>query len=65
MKTTFILIFLGIAITAAGIVSFLLYEFEQEQIDTKRITEDVKKIKEYIQLQKEQTRLDIDNGLPH
>jgi hypothetical protein len=64
LKAASILILLGIAITTAVIVSFVVYEII-EQNENKRIMESVKKTREYIQSQKNQTGLEVDRRIPH
>jgi mannitol-specific phosphotransferase system IIBC component len=64
MKNTSIVLLLGIAITTAVIVSFVVYEII-EQNENKRIMESVKKTREYIQSQKNQTGLEVDRRIPH
>jgi sensor domain CHASE-containing protein len=64
MKNTSIVLLLGIAITTAVIVSFVVYEFNKQN-ENKRIMESVEKTRDYIQIQKNQTSIEVELRLPH
>jgi hypothetical protein len=58
------LLLLGIAIMIAVIVSFVVYEINKQN-ENKRIMESVEKTRDYIQIQKNQTSIEVELRLPH
>jgi hypothetical protein len=64
MKNTSIVLLLGIAITTAVIVSFVVYEFNKQN-ENKRIMESVEKTRDYIKMQKDQRSIEVERRLPH